>query len=249
MRMVIFDISGYMAHFRRFYSSVTPLTYHFPPRNTVTGILACILGYDRDSYYESFSRSKSRIAVALRTAVRRFMLPTNYLNTDQISPQKLRGVDNRVPTNMEYLLAVPPSENVSYRVFVIHEDPLLLDQLARRLIDRRIAYPLSLGPANCLAEANLVYYGEAQVIESDGEEYLVSTVIPQDSIVSWPTLVEGVKIILEERLPPDFKEGRMPSGVSGNYVFEAGGKPLRVKIRGEVFTVDMVEDKVYGVFM
>jgi CRISPR-associated protein Cas5h len=249
MRMVVFDISGYMAHFRRFYSSVTPLTYHFPPRNTVMGILACMLGFDKNSYYETFSRDKCRIAVALRTPVRRVMLPTNYLDTDQITLQKLRGIGNRVPTRMEYLLAVPLSEYVSYRIFVTHEGQFLLNQLARRLADRRFAYPVSLGPAHCLAEANLVYYGEAEVIEGDGDEYLVSTVIPQDTIVDGPAPAEGIKIMLEERLPPDFKDGRMPTGASRNYVFEASGKPLRIKIRGEVFAVKTVEGKVYGVFM
>jgi CRISPR-associated protein Cas5h len=249
MRMVVFDIYGYMAHFRRFYSSVTPLTYHFPPRNTVMGILACILGFDKDSYYETFSRDKCRIAVALRTPVRRMMLPTNYLDTDQITLQRLRGVGNRVPTRMEYLLAVPPLEYVSYRIFVTHEDQSLLDRLAGRLADRRFAYPISLGPAHCLAEANLVYTGEANVVESNGDEYSVSTVIPQDTIVDGPAPAEGIKIMLEERLPPDFKDGRMPAGASRNYVFEASGNPLRVKIRGEVFAVETVEGRVYGVFM
>jgi CRISPR-associated protein Cas5h len=249
MRMVVFDISGYMAHFRRFYSSVTPLTYHFPPRNTVMGILACMLGFDKNSYYETFSRDKCRIAVALRTPVRRVMLPTNYLDTDQITLQKLRGIGNRVPTRMEYLLAVPPLEYVSYRIFVTHEDQFLLNQLARRLVDRRFAYPISLGPAHCLAEANLVYNGEAKVIEGDGDEYLVSTVIPQDTIVDGPAPAEGIKIMLEERLTPDFKDGRMPTGASRNYMFEASGKPLRIKIRGEVFAVETVKGEVYGVFM
>jgi CRISPR-associated protein Cas5h len=254
MRMVVFDVSGYMAHFRRFYSSVTPLTYHFPPRNTVMGILACILGFDKDSYYEVFSRDKCRIAVALRTPVRRVMLPTNYLDTDEIKKvEKLRGLTNRVPTRMEYLLAVPPLENVSYRIFVTHEDQSLLNQLADRLADRRFAYPISLGPAHCLAEANLVYDSEAKVIESNGDEYPVSTVIPQDIIediiVDGPAPVKGIKIMLEEKLPPDFKDGRMPAGASRNYVFEASGIRLRVKIRGEVFAVETVEGMVYGVFM
>jgi CRISPR-associated protein Cas5h len=249
MRMVVFDVSGYMAHFRRFYSSVTSLTYHFPPHNTVMGILACILGFDKDSYYETFARDKCRIAVALRTPVRRVMLPTNYLDTDEIKDENLRGLKNRVPIRIEYLLAIPPIEYVSYRIFITHEDQSLLNQLADRLADRRFAYPISLGPAYCLAEANLVYDSEAKVIESNGDEYPVSTVIPQNTIVDGPTPAEGIKIMLEERLPPDFKDGRMPAGASRNYVFEASGKPLRVKIKGEVFAVETVEGRVYGVFM
>jgi hypothetical protein len=150
---------------------------------------------------------------------------------------------------MEYLLAVPPLEYVSYRVFVTHRDQFLLNQLACRLADRRFTYPVSLGPAHCLAEANLVYNGEAKVIESDGDEYPVSTVIPQDTVVDGPAPAEGIKIMLEERLPPDFKDGRIPSGVSRNYVFEVSGNPLHVKIRGEVFAVETVEGKMYGVFM
>jgi len=249
MRVVVFDVSGPMAHFRRFYSSVTPLTYHFPPRNTIAGILACILGYERDSYYEIFSREKARIGVALRSPVRRVMLPTDYLNTDMITREKLRGLDNRVPTSVEYLLPVPPHENVSYRVFVSHVDLSILGQLERRIAGRHLACPVSLGPANCLADVNLVYYGESETVNSEGEGYSINTIIPQDVIVDGPTPVEGIKVMIEERLPPDFREGRTPSGASRNYVFEASGKSLRVKIKGEVFSLETAEGKFHGVFM
>ncbi len=250
MRMVVFDVSGFMAHFRRFYSSVTALTYHFPPRNTVIGILASILGYDKDSYYETLSRENSKVAVALMSPVRRVMLPTSYLNTDMISPQALRGARGTVPTTIEYLLAGPPSENVSYRIFVSHNNPSLLDDLEKRLDERRSAYPVSLGPANCLADVRLVYSGEAKVVYSDGKEYLINTVIPQDIIVDHGLIpAKGTKIILEERLPPDFRAGRTPSGASKNYVFEAMGNPLRVKVKGEVFTVNTKDGPLNGVFM
>ena len=47
MRGVIFDIEGKFAHFRKIYTNSSSLSYLVPPRTTVQGIIAAMLGYER----------------------------------------------------------------------------------------------------------------------------------------------------------------------------------------------------------
>ena len=63
MRGVIFDIESKYAHFRKVYTNSSSLTYSVPPRTTLEGIIAAILGYERDTYYKMLDSSSVNIAV------------------------------------------------------------------------------------------------------------------------------------------------------------------------------------------
>ena len=51
MDLLVFDISGKFAHFRKYYTNSSSLTYLVPPRTSIYGLIAGILGLERDSYY------------------------------------------------------------------------------------------------------------------------------------------------------------------------------------------------------
>ncbi len=262
MKAVIFDISGRMAHFRRFYSSVTALSYYFPPRNTVTGLIAAILGYDRDSYYAMFSRKNLGVAVSInnKNGLRRLMLNTNYLDTDSVTLSKLRG-KGKVPTAVEYVLPMPPETDVSYRIYIIslnHELDNIVDELAARMERREYAYPPSLGPANCLAYIELISPSiDAEILRVYGEEKIslpISTVIPYSIIPEDGLKFDaGKKIVLEERLPPDFADGRSIEGASMSYIFEYGGNAINITLDSraseKIFKVGIEDRTVYGALM
>lgn len=249
-KMLAFDVLGYMAHFRRFYTSVTSLSYHFPPRSTVAGLLAAILGLERDSYYDLFSRDKCGIALSILLPLRKLTLSLNHLDTDSVTISRLRGIGNRVPTTIELILPEPPHQRLGYRVFVSHSEAKIFEELRKRLRSGAYAYPPALGPAYCLADVNLVFDDEVEVFEADGDEFPVSTVIREDLIIDGGIVPKaGLKIMVEERLPPYFKADRKPVGRSANYFFEVSGKPIPVKIRGDVFRARLPDGEIYGVFM
>lgn len=262
MNMLVFDVSGRMAHFRRFYSSVTSLSYSFPPRNTVIGILAAILGYGKDSYYNIFSKENFGIAISInnREGLRRFMLPTNYLDTDQVSISRLRG-SGKVPTAIEYIISTPPETEVSYRMYVMlfnKEYRNVIEELERRISQKEPIYPISLGPANCLASIDFVASTTADIIEVDNNKQIpIKTVIALDLIsndgikLEDKNSFEGKRIIMEERLPPDFANKREIKGLSRNYVFEGKGGtiPVRLKPNTPVFRINIKGEEIYGTFM
>ena len=49
-KILIFDIKGPMAHFRKFYTNSSSLSYLFPPRTVVAGIIAGILGLPSERF-------------------------------------------------------------------------------------------------------------------------------------------------------------------------------------------------------
>ncbi|MEM2910801.1 MAG: CRISPR-associated protein Cas5 [Nitrososphaerota archaeon] len=248
--MLAFSAFSFMAHFRRFYSSVTSLSYHFPPRNTIIGLIAAVMGLDKDSYYDLFSRRQCSVAVSLLTPVRKLVHKLNYLDTDSVTITRLRGIGNRYPAMTELIVPEPPHQRVGYTVYLSHENAEVFDELRKRLRSNLYAYPPSLGAAYCLAELSLMFDGEAQIIAADGEEFPISTVIRADLIADQGLNPrEGLMIMREEGMPPDFKAGRKTSGPSVNFIFEASGKPISIKVRGEVFRIHLHDGDIYGVFM
>ncbi|BBD73350.1 hypothetical protein HS1genome_1739 [Sulfodiicoccus acidiphilus] len=95
MRLLRVRIKGKMAHFRKVYSNSTSLSYYFPPRTTVLGIMAAALGMERDSYYEKLNWYD--VGVAALTPLRKLVTGEDVLDTDQVSVTKLRGLGVECP--------------------------------------------------------------------------------------------------------------------------------------------------------
>ena len=69
MEVLIFDLSGKMAHFRKYYTNSSSLTYYFPPRTVIIGLIAGLIGKERDSYYEIFSKDKAYVGISIKSNI------------------------------------------------------------------------------------------------------------------------------------------------------------------------------------
>ncbi|BCS93388.1 CRISPR-associated protein Cas5 [Metallosphaera javensis (ex Sakai et al. 2022)] len=216
MEVLRFRISGYMAHFRKVYSNSTSLTYFFPPRTTVMGLLAGAMGRDRDSYYEDFSDLK--IAVIPRTQLRKLVFAESYLDTDSLSADKFRGIGNRVPTTREFVVG---DQGLTYEVWVAEGK-----EFERAL--RYPVYPPSLGPANLLAWVHDVRVEECTPVQEISGE--VVGVVRANLVDVTPE--SGQKVVVEELVPREF-DGERHSGPLVNYYLEVRGRPIRVKGKAE----------------
>jgi CRISPR-associated protein Cas5h len=234
---------GFFAHFRKFYSTSSSLSYAFPPRSAILGMVAATLGREKDSYYDEFSLDKCRVAVALMTPVRKIVQQINYLDTDMVSEERLRGRTQRVPTALEFMLPEPPNTCVKYRIFIHHDT---IDELSERIKSGRFVYPPSLGLSECLATLNFVSLVQAEVRERT-EPIEVSTVIPASRIEEIKP-DEEIKIYREEQVPISFFMGRRIERLD-DFVYEGEGKPIKVRVRGESFKCELAEETIYGVFM
>ncbi|MEM3466750.1 MAG: type I-B CRISPR-associated protein Cas5b [Nitrososphaerales archaeon] len=248
IKLLVFDIKGFFAHFRKPFSTTSSLSYSFPPRTTVVGVIAAIMGYDRDSYYKVFSSEKCRIALQVKSPVRHVTNTLNYLMTDKpLTLKKLRGIEGPMPVHVDMLVS---SERwpamLHFRVFFNHDDEKLLNGVAEQIRSCRFAYPPYLGTANNIAEVEYVDFVDAEVYRVSGE--IEAHTLLRVSALTRAYPQHERKIYLEDLVPADFAEDRRLRR-GENYIYEGGGRPLRVMVDCEVFRCTLNGERIVGVFM
>jgi len=236
LKVLQVKISGRLAHFRKVFSNSTSLSYYFPPRTTIAGILAAALGLERDSYYEKFNSDKLKIGVEALTPLRKLTFSEIYLDTDEISLRKLRGLANRVPITREYITA---SEG-DYLTYAFYFSPTSPEY--RRAFSRPV-YPISLGPANTLSWVDEINEIECSEIE-DLSSRTVYGAVPAEAILG---IEPESEIIIEEGMPRDFTGDRR-SGKLYNYYFSINSKKYKIK-SGKAKGIECAEEKKTIVFL
>ncbi|WP_051412193.1 CRISPR-associated protein Cas5 [Halonatronum saccharophilum] len=147
-RVLVFNIRGKFAHFKKFYSNKSSLTYRIPPRTVLMGMVASILEYSRDSYYDIFTPDEAKFGVkVIKEGVPHFEC-MNYLKED----------GNYTQVRLELL--VPKDDVIEYQVFFTHEDIELMERLEDKIKKDNLGYGLFLGQRQFRANAEF-----AKVIE------------------------------------------------------------------------------------
>lgn len=229
-KIIIFDLIGAMAHFRKFYTNSSSLSYTFPPRTTILGMIAGILGMERDTYYERFSVKNCRIALAIRNPVRKLVQTINYIRTKDINEVTGYGGHTQIP--VEFL--VPANNNMlRYRIYFYCNDENLFMELLERLKKENFEYPIYLGITECLGKIIFCDEGKGEKLDKNDEQpFEISGVIPVHKIEAFPELIEGDKYIKEDRVPLEFNSERRLTKVSG-YIFEQNCKSVKAIIKSE----------------
>jgi len=175
-----FELRGQWGHFRRVEGNIVKQTYRIPPRTTITGIIAAILGLERDSYYDAFASECSGIAVEPIDELRTMNLPQNTLSTakEHMKTVPTRGharVSLPDPTELRqqhnYEVLVDPA----YRIDVRLDDEMLFGKLQTRLEEGTSYYPPSLGLSEHLAEVE--YLGTFDVKPREAGDTDVDSVV------------------------------------------------------------------------
>jgi len=230
-----------MGHFRRYYSNSSSLTYSIPPRTTICGILAGILGMERDSYYEQFSVDNCDIAVALRSPIKKQIHTLNLLMVK--SSNDLNGSQEfhtQTPTEM-VLPANIRTGNLHYQIWVRHKKKEIMDALHEVLGKVDCGYgsaymPVSLGTAYHLGW--LEYEGKVEGVECCSEE-----VLEFDSVLAINLLRslnldsvtdKGYRFVREE-LPMEFdKDRRLTSKGMGDVLINLMAARIKAQVNGYI---------------
>lgn len=221
-----FTVRGPWAHFRRVDATTEKLTYRVMPRTTIAGLLAAVLGEPRDSYYDTFARDSSAIAISpeceLETqSIPQLTLPTkggNIMTAEGVSGKTVVDPDviakERKRRTFEYVV------DAAYRIDVVLDDTETFERLAEFLESGRSTYTPSLGKTECLAEITDV---NRSTVESDGDAEEIDSTVPEEHVV--PVAGEPLRM---ERTPAYMRAddgGRSTTGFV-SYAFAPGDQTL-----------------------
>ncbi|WP_040214146.1 type I-B CRISPR-associated protein Cas5b [Clostridium polynesiense] len=231
MKLLVFDIIGKFGHFRKFYTNSSSLSYSVPPRTTIMGIIAAVMGYERDSYYSLLHSSRCGIALRKISINRRIMQTVNYIKAD--SPKLIYNPKNHTQIPLELLTS---EEELRFRVYFTHEDEGILEELKERVYNKKFHYSPYLGSASFNCSLNYVAYEEGKVYETY-EPMPISTVINLNKVKENSIDIFKDKLFLiRERMPRDIREGRIPERAEP-YLLEDKGKQIRAAVKEEIIKV------------
>ncbi|SHD77701.1 type I-B CRISPR-associated protein Cas5b [Schnuerera ultunensis] len=237
MAIVIFELWGKFAHFRKFYTNSSSLSYSVPPRTTIEGIIAALLGYERDSYYEILDAANLHVAVRKMGRTRKVMQSINYMKAT--SSGELNSPKEHTQIPFELLVGY---NNIRYRFYITHEDKEILDEISKRIMKNRPVFPLYFGsaPFSCYID----FIDKLEWIWNESNEYVpISTVLNNDKIQDIDiNNMEGY--LIKERMPRDFGEDRTIEEVT-TYIYEDEGKFLKAKIDGKYARLSNGENIVF----
>ncbi len=250
MQVLVAELYGNYAHFKIHETTRENLSYPIPPRTTIVGMLAGIMGIDRNIYWKSDNELRNiRIGLQILNPIIHYFLKVNYQSSKStinlgkkakllLHPDPLLVRYNKLEHDeyikkMKYPIARGQNMpirlnllyNVRYRIFIHSDNKEIYENIKNRLKNHLYVYPPYLGHANLLA--NWDYIGEynAKIITSDSR---------CDSVVPFASINKDIF---------DFK-------YIGNPILY--NLPLSMKVineKKEISPANVTLDKVHNVFL
>jgi CRISPR-associated protein Cas5h len=250
LELLSFDVCGKFAHFRKFYANSTALSYSLPPRTTILGMIAAILGLPRDSYYtdEVHSLEHLLIGVEIVNPFRKSFHTMNHLKIDTKSIDDFTGVGNyRSQTPMELL--TPPnlrSGHLCFRIYVgtTLEQDNQFTELKERVQAGNFPFGISLGTVNMLGWVDNVRtnINASLAIIHQGEPVALSSAILVEYVKKVEYETNSLSVQIEQdQIPLSLKinaeknalvKTRIAHRVAA-MIYTLGGQSLRVQLRPE----------------
>ena len=190
-KIIIFDIWGDYAHFKKPYTTTSPLTYSIPSRTALTGIFGAFLGIRKDKNNEDLNYSKCNLSIRIMNPIKKTIINQNLINTktaEKMSRMKSKG--GRTQIRIENL------KDVKYRIYVEifsekeHNDLLsrlknhspvftpslgISENLANFSFIEEVEYKKEMGDIKLHSVLNIEKIQPQNVIFEEGKEYFVDT--------------------------------------------------------------------------
>ena len=156
-KLLIFDISGHFAHFKKYYTNASSLSYGIPPRTVIAGLIAGIIGKEKDTYYDLLGIDQAAIGVTIIAPYRKIMQTMNYYNIE------FKNYSLRYQVPMEVLIPLN-NDLITYRIFFFHNT--ILKAVKEKVQFHNYVYNPYLGISEFLADIHYIDYIENAQIKA-----------------------------------------------------------------------------------
>jgi len=226
-RILVFSVFGDYAHFRRSYTTTSPLTYMIPPRTALCGLIGAILGLSKDNneYLTHFTLDQAKIGLRILGPTKKIRMAENLIHTKHAKGIGMNLITERFPTNFEFL------KDPKYKIYFWHKDKKLYEDLKNNLLEHKSVYTPCFGLSENIA--NFEYIGEFDVLpKEEHDEFLqIHSVIPMTKVLE----KDGINFRIEKReyfpvdLPVEMSQERVVTKYS-RILLERNGNPIEAKI-------------------
>jgi CRISPR-associated protein Cas5h len=189
-KMLIFDIWGRYAHYKKIYATTSALSYIIPSKTSIYGYVGAILGLEKrnSSYLSYFQPGSCRLSLQIQRQIVMQRINTNLHPHDE---GLIKVNQNRKPTTVEYVYCP------QYRIFFTHTDNDLLNDLERHLRDHTAVYTPTLGLAYLLSNFELKAVVEVKDRKPEGNSINIESVIPKFAFEKFDLEVDVGNEIME----------------------------------------------------
>ena len=234
MRVISFKIWSDFAHFRKHYTTSSPLTHSIPPPSALRGFVGAIMGFSRENFPEILSPEKSKFGVRVLLPIKKIRLGLNYMDTKdgswiQMDINTLQPVvrkDGHGNPRLHTQVRTEFLKDPEFEVFFHHKDKNLMDDLVTRLKSHKAVYTLYLGITECIA--NFEFLWDEEVETNEGLTRVISVFKPT---ALKELKLEGTTGIVKERIPLYIDAQRIRK-LGEEVVFNPRAEPVLADIAG-----------------
>jgi CRISPR-associated protein Cas5h len=264
MEIISFKVKGKLAHFRKYYANNTAFSFTIPPRTTLMGMVAAIMGWPKDSYYEILSSENIRFGVRVMSPLKKSFHRLNFLSIKSVGDlaknwsSDFRGEQGRVQTPFEVVSGWNIGQNeVVYQIFISCREngQNTFSELRKHLISKTPVYNISLGTANFTAsifDVCMLTTDEIEEKETDDFIYM-HTALPTEMVKELRFDKEefgDYNFVEEDLMPGDFKEkDNREVRKMNRLLFSTSSNPLRVKLKGPYYCIRYTDEVINIQFM
>jgi len=219
-QLLLFDIWGEYAHFKKYYTTSSPLTFAIPPRTAISGLIGAILGIHKDEYPQYFTRDKARIGVRILHPINKYRISENFIDTKSSGSIDMSKIKNRTQIKLEVV------KQPGYRIYFTHSDINLFEQFCTMVQSHRTVYTPCLGISEFLANFKFQDIVEFEETTDVTETISVYTASPKEQLANIE--FESGKSYFSESLPGEMNMDRSVN----DYVetlYERSGQPIKVR--------------------
>lgn len=235
-RVLIFDVWGYYAHFRRFYTTTSPLSFPIPPRTALCGLIAAIIGREKENneYLRYFRLNSAFIGLRLLNPVKKVILSENLIHTKNAKGPGMNLITERTQVNYEFL------KDQKYRIYFYHTDEDIYRQLKEHLGSHKSVYTPCLGLSENIA--NFSFVGEFKISPEVSNEYVpIHSVLPSEKIAE-----HGINFDLDGEyfsinVPIELNTERIVTKYSDIF-FERTGRQVEVKLSSPYWRIEGTDE-------
>lgn len=243
--IIIFRFSGKYAHFRRPYTNVSSLSYPFPPRPTIAGLIGAILGVEKDKVAETFNEDNFKVTVAIEKQTKTITHVTNFrqdgigaIDYSIKKPKKgwePKELKNIPPYNEATQIPMELIREPSFLVYVHLSNSKIFDDLLSRLKTGRYFYTPCLGLSEFIACIEFVDSKDASRLAP--EDYEVKSVIAKENCMLIREKLEAKKHQVQELKVPHLGNANREFTYK-RYLVNMLPEPLPVKMKVNVYRID-----------